>query len=695
VARLDDGSPDPANPDETITPIAYRPIAARAQPEQPRRRVDRRVAAIASGAVVLALMLWFTLTAVSVQIVTEPEADDIDLPRTLLKLPLGDRVLLRPGEHRLRAELEGYHTLEATIDVGDESSQTRRFELRKLPGRLALTTTPAEHALVLVDGNEVGETPVEPIELEPGSHLLSIGAPRYVTFEAEILIEGGGAEQDLRVDLVPAWAVVSISSTPAGATIRVDERETGTTPASFDVLRGEHEVELELAGHKTWRAELVVVANTPMELPQVQLELADGLLQLRSEPAGAQVTLGSEAAGRTPVDLELASGETHVVTLFKPGYELASRRVTLASGEEQALTIRLAARYGTIELDVSPPDAEVRIGGRSVDARKRQRLVALPQRIRVARAGYVTRNLTVTPRPGFSQRIRIELLTVEQDAKASNPRVTRAPDGQQLVLADTGSFVMGSPRGEPGRRPNETPRPVELTRAFYVGVNEVTNAEFHKFRPEHRSLPYQGKRLDGDSLPVTSVDWNDAARYCNWLSAREGRTAVYVERGGRLVARPPLGAGYRLATEAEWAWIARFAGGHGAFRYPWGDELPPVPGSGNYADASASKLLSRTMSAYRDGFEVAAPVGRAKANPLGLYDLGGNVAEWVQDYYTIYPAHSGTPARDPIGPADGEYRVIRGSSWKGWSVTQLRLAYRDYASEGRVDVGFRIARYAD
>ena len=101
------------------------------------------------------------------------------------------------------------------------------------------------------------------------------------------------------------------------------------------------------------------------------------------------------------------------------------------------------------------------------------------------------------------------------------------------------------------------------------------------------------------------------------------------------------------------------------------------------------------MSAYEDGFAVAGPVGSARANPLGVYDLGGNVAEWVQDYYTIYPAHSGPPERDPMGPEDGAYRVIRGSSWRYWSVTQLRLAYRDYGDESRVDVGFRIARYVD
>jgi formylglycine-generating enzyme required for sulfatase activity len=154
-----------------------------------------------------------------------------------------------------------------------------------------------------------------------------------------------------------------------------------------------------------------------------------------------------------------------------------------------------------------------------------------------------------------------------------------------------------------------------------------------------------------------------------------------------------MGNGYRLPTESEWAWAARFAGENGGRRYPWGDDLPPPTGSGNYADRSASSILANTMSAYNDGFAVSAPVGSANPNGAGLYDLGGNVAEWVQDFYTIYPRRSTGSLRNPMGPQDGAHHVIRGSSWMHWSVTQLRFAYRDYGTEGRVDVGFRIVRY--
>ncbi|MDJ0853180.1 MAG: SUMF1/EgtB/PvdO family nonheme iron enzyme, partial [Myxococcota bacterium] len=323
------------------------------------------------------------------------------------------------------------------------------------------------------------------------------------------------------------------------------------------------------------------------------------------------------------------------------------------------------------------------------------RLLAVPHALVVRKEGYRERRLSVTPRPDFAQRVEVVLEKLAASRKAGG-RGRKTSIGQKLVRVEPGSFTMGSPRGEPGRRSNEAERAVELTRPFYIGATEVTNREFRNFDPEHRPADHSGFALSGDQQPATRVSWEDAARFCNWLSRKESLPPAYVERGGTLVAAKPMGRGYRLPTEAEWAWAARFGAGKVDFRYPWGNEPDPPAGSGNYADASAAGIVPSVLLAYRDGYPVSAPVGANGANPLGLADVGGNVAEWVHDRYMLYPRSAREKkAKDPLGPDSGGLYVIRGSGWKHASPTQLRLSYRDYGKEAREDVGFRIARYAD
>ena len=123
--------------------------------------------------------------------------------------------------------------------------------------------------------------------------------------------------------------------------------------------------------------------------------------------------------------------------------------------------------------------------------------------------------------------------------------------------------------------------------------------------------------------------------------------------------------------------------------------MPPAEGSGNFADYSAEGFASHTLSAYDDGYPITAPVAKFSANRIGLYDLGGNVAEWVNDRYAVTTSAVGVVERDPTGPEEGQYYVIRGSSWRHSSISELRYAYRDFGEQGRLDVGFRIARYTD
>jgi formylglycine-generating enzyme required for sulfatase activity len=264
----------------------------------------------------------------------------------------------------------------------------------------------------------------------------------------------------------------------------------------------------------------------------------------------------------------------------------------------------------------------------------------------------------------------------------------------ELRLMPAGKFVMGSSRREPGRRANEAQREVELKRRFYLGTREVTNAEYRQFRAEHRSGFVAAHSLDLDRQPAVNIGWQQAAAFCNWLSEQDGLPAAYETKNGALVPIVPATTGYRLPTEAEWEWAARYERGTATRRYPWGEALPVAARSGNYADYSARIVVQDVIPDYDDGYPATAPVGSFPANALGLFDMGGNVAEWTQDLYTV-TADASQVAVDPLSNGEAGQRVIRGSSWRQSGVTDLRLTARDFGAVTRTDLGFRLARYAE
>src|SRR5690606_21027881 len=145
---------------------------------------------------------------------------------------------------------------------------------------------------------------------------------------------------------------------------------------------------------------------------------------------------------------------------------------------------------------------------------------------------------------------------------------------------------------------------------FYLGRHEVTNEQYRKFVGDHNSGKFQDHSLDEPNQPVVNVSWQQAAAYCNWLSDLEGLPRFYRMDGDRVVGFDPAATGYRLPTEAEWAWAARQTGTpEEDLRFPWGGNLPPPDRYGNFADRAAAHMVGRIIFGYNDNHIVAAPVG--------------------------------------------------------------------------------------
>ncbi len=209
--------------------------------------------------------------------------------------------------------------------------------------------------------------------------------------------------------------------------------------------------------------------------------------------------------------------------------------------------------------------------------------------------------------------------------------------GMRFVRVERGSFVMGfggePVPGETGRNAwraggdfDERPaHKVKISRAFYMGAFEVTNAQYEQFDPGHRALRGKLGFSKEDNEAVVFVSWHDAIRFCQWLSKKEGLP-------------------YRLPTEAEWEYAAR-AGS--TTHYFTGDTLP------------APFLKNATQSRYPPPQPVPTVVGQTPPNPWKLFDMHGNVEEWVNDWYGPYEAGEQV---DPAGRASGDFRVTRGGS---------------------------------
>ncbi len=245
--------------------------------------------------------------------------------------------------------------------------------------------------------------------------------------------------------------------------------------------------------------------------------------------------------------------------------------------------------------------------------------------------------------------------------------------GMRFVNIDAGTFSMGNNSALPEhlvRLPNRThgdfdERPVHtvtISSPYSLGVTPVTNAQYEVFDPAHRELRGKLGFSREDDEAVVFVSWNEATAFCEWLSERENLP-------------------YRLPTEAEWEYAAR-AGTIGPF---WtGDDLP--------AEFHLNQNVSWLPDPERSKPErdiVPLYVGQTPANPWGLYDIHGLVEEWCRDWYGPYEECDQT---DPIGPADGCFRVTRGGS-HSTETYYLRSANRmgTVPDDRTWLIGFRVA----
>ena len=250
--------------------------------------------------------------------------------------------------------------------------------------------------------------------------------------------------------------------------------------------------------------------------------------------------------------------------------------------------------------------------------------------------------LLVSPSPGSDD---LFVIPIPLSEKCRYPGTLVNFLGMSFVYVPPRTFLMGSPGDEPGRSADETQHQVTLTEGFYLQTAEVTQGQWKAVMSGANPSYFN---TCGDDCPVETVSWEDVQVFLFWLNFW---SAVFGE-----------GTPYRLPTEAEWEYAAR-AGSTTAFA------------NGGITQVGCSPVDPNLdlMGWYCGNDEnTTHPVARKQPNAWGLFDMHGNVWEWVQDLYAVYPSGSVT---DPTGPSTGSARVCRGGGWNGVA-RHCRSAYR-------------------
>jgi len=243
----------------------------------------------------------------------------------------------------------------------------------------------------------------------------------------------------------------------------------------------------------------------------------------------------------------------------------------------------------------------------------------------------------------------------ESRQSAASDKTFTTSLGMKFVKIPSGSFMMGSPSGEPGRDSDETQHRVSISNSFYMQTTEVTQGQWKAVMGSNPS-----KFSDcGNECPVEQVSWDDVQEFIKSLNRKGDGT-------------------YRLPTEAEWEYAAR-----GGTTTPFSFGSCLSTSQANYDGNNPLEGCSK--GTYR---QKPVPVGSFSSNAYGLYDMHGNVYEWVQDWKGDYPSGSVT---DPTGPSSGSNRVLRGGSWDYYA-RHCRSAHRGWSTPGDRDdaLGFRL-----
>ncbi len=525
-----------------------------------------------------------------------------------------------------------------------------------------------------------------------------------LTPQAEQDLRQAGADSDL-IEVVRAHSKPTgppelvVESKPGNAQIFVDNELFARTSSGgwakiTTLAPGRHSLRVAAEGYADFeqavelKAGQVVTVSAVLERPK----FSPATLIIESRPARAAVYVDGKLIGGTGAEGKFRSADlapgTHRVRVSAEGYADFEQSVELVAARAVTVTALLEpAKPSTagLVLEAIPRGASVTVDDRLVDKSSpggNLNIQDIPpgrHRVRVTAEGYAPFEQTIEISAGSILTLRPSLLPLAPSAGLARDNLK---DGLKYVWVPPGTFMMGCSPGESNQclddeRPSHR---VTISRAFWLGQTEVTVGAYKRFVAATKvSMPIEpvfgnltlNPGWAGDFAPIVNVSRADADDYCSW-------------------------AGGRLPTEAEWEYAARAGSAEG--RYGPVDEVAWYANNSGRGTLDSELIWKQEQTKFSERLNANGntfhAVGLKKPNAYNLYDILGNVWEWVGDWYDE-KYYSKSAELDPRGPSSGQFGVQRGGSWfTGPRVARAAPRYRVPPESRGFSIGIRCARDA-
>ena len=515
---------------------------------------------------------------------------------------------------------------------------------------------------------------LENIYLKKGIYSYEVKSKNHISYKSKLEINKYADEILVPIIMQEVNKKLVINSEPNQASVFLNNVELGVTPLSVNLNTTSNNILIKKSEYKDNNIDYIVKNNNSDQIIIKLIEDED-VINIKSIPSQASLFFNENYIGISPLKFKIQ--DKGILKVKKYGYVDDIINITKDTKE---LNIVLTEDLSEVFISSDPP-SDVFLNeeyiGKTPFTKKIQKI---KHKISFKSKGFRTLNESFEPTKD-KQNIIKKLLTEKEASLLENKKYSRTSIDGEIILFEPGSFLMGSSKKESRRDINEIMRSVKITKHFYISKNLITEEEYSLF-----------KRSSKSNLPVNNISWIDAAKFCNWLSSKEGFENFYEIRNDQIISFNMDSKGYRLPTEAEWEYIAK-SNTPEKYIYSWGSDRKITKLVGNIADVSTQGILSNFIDDYDDGYDERSPVGSFRSNQNEINDLTGNLSEWVNDFYSVEFVQQSKVFQDYIGPLAGTSHVIKGSNYYSSTPLQLGLSYRTYGNEPNDLVGFRIARW--